>query len=288
MTSFRSRSWLICGALILVMSSWAGSAFAGIVQTAPFSYLSNIFNQDSMVSALGGQRVDIRINASQTLYSPQTFESDGAALDRLVAASGLGQSLTIPTFYVDSMGGNTVGLGFVGDNGLSLLTSFQETLQVRPEGRDYEGCARDFPNSRGCYYVIPAITEADITRGLWRSAIVLAHEIGHNFGLGHSIDGLMGSYVPSLLDVMNPLSYSLSSFEVDAILRSPLLQFDRSGGRFIEIAPFSVLLATAVPEPSTLPLVALALLLRLAPLSRQRRSRRMTSDAAPQNSAAGV
>ncbi|QDT13386.1 PEP-CTERM sorting domain-containing protein [Planctomycetes bacterium K23_9] len=73
-------------------------------------------------------------------------------------------------------------------------------------------------------------------------AELIAHEMSHNLGLGHSGAGLMGSTLNG--------NTSLTASEVNTIRNSSLVQTDASGS-FINVTPILVT-ATAVPEPSAM------------------------------------
>lgn len=240
----RLLSVLSLGALVALSS--IGAAIAGTVQPEPLGlgYLQQIFRQQSILDRTQGAGINLTILPTRTIRGPTT-NIGVAELDQLVQMSGLDYSLTIPIFYVDSYQSNSVrGLGYFGNNGVTVLTSYQETLQVHPEMRDYETCTADFGYT--CYYVIPEVTPSDIPLGWLASATVLAHEIGHNLGLPHANSGLMYPLVPPYHDI-DPSDYALTDAQVSTVLASPLVS-TFGGLRQIVIAPFSV---AAIPEPST-------------------------------------
>lgn len=248
-------------------------AHAGLVQTIPLPYLQDVFTQRSVLDA-----TDIglyfKIQPTQTLYMPTTaVDLAGSSLHDLAVASGLQDTLSIPVFYIDSFSiAGVVGLGFMNDNGVALLTSFQETLIMHDAYRVYESCSW-LPGST-CWYDVPAVTRTDVNLGWFRSATVLAHEIGHNLGLRHQSGGLMNGTIAPLSEARNPSSYLLTDDEVSLMLESPFVQTSSRGYKFIEIVPFNVLLesddpARAVPEPATFLVAALGLLC-LAVVQRRR------------------
>ncbi len=85
-------------------------------------------------------------------------------------------------------------------------------------------------------------------------AELMAHELGHNLGLGHdpapNNDNLMDAIVGS--SPGPPQTTTLSPLQVNTILffGGPSVQTDVSG-KFIQLQPV-LIVATAVPEPSTL------------------------------------
>jgi hypothetical protein len=242
----------IAGAAIALGVSLAaissGLAHAGQVQPRPLDFLYTIFDQPSILTRTAGMGIDILWlgPTPQTIYARETG-IDGAAIDALVGAAGMTNSLVIPVFYIDSYAEpGTIALAKFNDNGVTVSTKSQETLQVRPAYNDYETCTAE----RGyeCYYPMPAVTAQDIPRGWLASAAILAHEIGHNLGLQHTNGGLMNSSAPSWDKFLAPQDYALTDSQVQTMLASPFVRTGPAGYRYIVLAPFSV---SAVPEPST-------------------------------------
>lgn len=84
------------------------------------------------------------------------------------------------------------------------------------------------------------------------NAELLAHELGHNLGLGHN------SGNENLMDAFLNGGTDLSSSEVATLMVSPLIQFD-SAGFFIEVLPVLVVaVASQVNAPAVSSLLLLA------------------------------
>ncbi|WP_296048981.1 hypothetical protein [uncultured Alteromonas sp.] len=84
------------------------------------------------------------------------------------------------------------------------------------------------------------------------NAELLAHELGHNLGLGHN------SGNENLMDAFLNGGTDLSSSEVVTLMGSPLIQFD-SAGFFIEVLPVLVVaVASQVNAPAVSSLLLLA------------------------------
>jgi hypothetical protein len=259
----------LSGWAALMFFSSSDSAIAGTAQLQPLSYLDTIFNQQSVLDETGGRGIEFTIDATKTIYGP-TDNIGGDELSDLVGLSGLSNTLIIPLLYIDSYQvPSTLGLSFVGDNGVTLLTSYQQTLTVHPEIDDYATCTAD--QGFTCYYIDPEVTPSDIPLGWMASAAVVAHEIGHDLGLQHSTSGLMDPFAP-LWNTFDPSDYALSDDQVSTILASRFVQNVGDGGPLkIEIEPFSVLsAAAAVPEPSTWVLAIGGMALAGAALRRRR------------------
>lgn len=231
------------GALIACLAA-TGAAHAGYV-TQPESQLDRIFSQPSF----GAQRVDVRFNARQTLYSSALANVDtsgdvGALFARATSPT------SIYAFYVDAV-------NWCGSYATAII-----------------GCG-EWPGNA-------IVIESNWAASTYGSTLI-AHEAGHNLGLGHVSGG-----TPNLMNGTLGGSTALTSSQVSRILSSPLVQW-RDGLRTLSITPIAVVAsgaayagvpaarlggATAVPEPPTTPLAAVALALAaLFGLGRERRRR---------------
>jgi hypothetical protein len=234
------------GVCVAAISS--GPAHAGQVQPGPLDSLYTIFRQPSIKARTGGMGIDIQWYSlvPQKIYANSTG-IDAAAIDALVGAVGMTNSLVIPVFYVDSYADpGVLGLSKFGDNGVTVSTESQETLQVGPAYNDFVTCTAE--QGYTCFYPRPAVTAQDIPLGWLTSGAILAHEIGHNLGLQHTNGGLMDPTAPTWDTFLAPQDYTLTDSEVQTILASPYVRTGPGGYRVIVLAPFSVV---SVPEPST-------------------------------------
>jgi hypothetical protein len=237
-------------------------AAAGVASTAahagyisrPEAALDRIFSQ----SSFGAQRVDVRFNAGQTLASAALANVDtsgdiGALFSRATSAT------TVYAFYVDAV-------NWCGSYATGII-----------------GCG-EMP---GNAIVIESNWAASPTYG----ATLIAHEMGHNLGLGHVssanlMNGMLGS------------STALSSTQVSRILTSSLVQW-RNGIRTVSITPIAVTTGAtavstaaatsaggatvnAVPEPGAASLALLALgIAAVFSARRPRATRAPTASGAP-------
>ncbi len=171
-----------------------------------------IFSQESF----GDTPVSIRFNPPQTIVAPQYL-----VINTLADLQGLyslvpNPAPTVVVFFVDTI--DACG-----------------TVDVSADGR-YFGCAQ-LP---GNFQVLNSAKAAEFP------AKLLAHELGHNFGLEHTTLGLM---TPQL----EFGGTELFEDQVAQILQSPLIQIDANGQRYVTVTPIAIV---GTPEPSTLLLLS--------------------------------
>jgi hypothetical protein len=82
----------------------------------------------------------------------------------------------------------------------------------------------------------------------------MGHELGHNMNLEHDLF----SGHTNLMAPFFPMGPDVTEEQVANMLQSPLVQTDSTGQRFIAITPIAIV-GAAVPEPSTLLLLSVAL-----------------------------
>ena len=189
------------------------AAALGLALSAPMAEAATVTTNESGLDAVfsqisfGNSPIDVRFNATQTLVNGNLLNIDTAAKSSALFGMANSSGPAIDMFFVDTIdycgGYNTsiVGCGFVGAAGLMVESIF----------------------AAGSYGVE-----------------LLAHELGHNLGLGHGGCGLMG---PALNN-----NTCLSAAEVSTILLSSLVQRD-SNGLYIEINPWLVT-AAQIPLPA--------------------------------------
>lgn len=182
--------------------------------TAPAAHAAFITTHEAELEALfagNGLSIDVRYLPSQQIVDPGLLSlTDASQFQELLALPGA-PSPTISLLFIDN-------LEWCGVSDPNLV-----------------GCA-ELPGHRG-------VVES-VFAGSALGDELVAHEIGHMFGLTHVSD-------PNRL--MDPIIYGgtlLTSAEQSTILASPLIQND--GVDYIEILPI-----LAVPEPGVLALWAL-------------------------------
>lgn len=170
--------------------------------------VNEIFSQASF----GDMPVSVRFNAPETIVAPQYL-----VINTLADLQGLYNLVpnpfpTIAAFFVDTI-------------------RACDQVDVSQDGSDY-GCAQ-LP---GNFQVLNSAKAVEFP------AKLMAHKLGHNFGLEHTSLGLMTSHLEFG-------GTELFEDQVEQILESPLVQIDANGQRFIQVQPIAIV---GTPEPSTL------------------------------------
>jgi len=177
----------------------SGAAHAGYI-SRPEAALDRIFSQ----SSFGTQRIDVRFNAGQTLASAALANADSRS-DISALFSRATSATTVYAFYVDAV-------NWCGSYAAGII-----------------GCG-EMP---GNAIVIESNWAASPTYG----AALIAHEMGHNLGLGHVASS-------NLMNGMLGGSTALTASQVSRILASGLVQL-RDGVRTLSITPIAVTSGTA-------------------------------------------
>lgn len=189
-------------------------AKAGFITTNELA-LDAIFSQASF----GFTPIDIRIGAASEIVAPSLLNITSNAEVSQLFNMHIGALNIVNFYFIDTISacGGTINTGIVGCGELP--------------GNDF-------------------VVESSFAAGRFGGEL-LAHELGHNLGLGHRSGGLMN---PSLNN-----STTLTSGEVSLIRNSPLVQTD--GQDFwININPVLIVAVASrpVPEPTTLVLFLLS------------------------------
>jgi hypothetical protein len=183
----------------LVLAITAGAANAGYI-TQPEPALDRIFGQASF----GAQRVDVRFNARQTLYSSALARVDSSG--DLNALFGRATSATtLYAFYVDTV-------DWCGGYATAII-----------------GCG-EWPGNA-------VVLESSWAASSYGAALI-AHEAGHNLGLGHV------STRANLMYGALTGATALTTTQAGRILASPLVQW-RDGLRTLSITPIAVVAGSA-------------------------------------------
>jgi hypothetical protein len=192
-------------ALVILLAPVIAKAGAITIDEAG---VNAIFSQESF----GDTPVSVRFNPPETIVAPQYL-----VINTLADLQGLYSLVpnpfpTIAAFFVDTI--RACG-----------------QVDVSDDGTDY-GCAQ-LP---GNFQVLNS------KKAVAFPAKLMAHELGHNFGLEHTSLGLMTSRLEFG-------GTELFEDQVEEILESPLVQIDANGQRFIQVQPIAIV---GTPEPSTL------------------------------------
>lgn len=201
--------------LLLTLGLLIVSQSKAAIITVNESGLDDIFSQTSF----GAIPIDIRIGATSEIIFPSLLDITTDAEVAQLFNLHVGAFNVVNFYFIDSISacGGTINVNIV-------------------------GCG-EFPGN-------DFVVESNFAAGIYGNEL-LAHELGHNLGLGHTSGGLMN---PSLNN-----STTLTSGQVSSLRNSPLVQ--TNGQEYwIDINPVLIVAAasTPIPEPSTLVLLLLS------------------------------
>lgn len=181
-------------------------------------------------TSFGNSPVDIRLGAAIEHVAPSLLSVDSASAWSMLTSAHYGAANVVNFWFLND-------ITWCGNNFIF-----------------YVGCGETPGNDFA--------VESNYADSLF-NAELLAHELGHNLGLGHNSgsDNLMDAFLNGGKD--------LSNTEVATIMSSPLVQFD-STGFFIEVLP--VLVVAIATQVSTPPVTLLLLMSCLLVWVRRRRS----------------
>lgn len=175
--------------------------------------LDDIFSQASF----GADTIDIRFNAQQSINSAAFLTIDNES-ELLALFAQANDFPAVNLYFVDAV-------NYCGSYNVAIV-----------------GCAARPGND--------LVVESGIAAGAL-GAELIAHELGHNLGLGHP------SGTGNLMNGSLNGSTFLTSAQVTSILDSPLIQLD-GAQRYLSITPYLVE-AAAVPLPAAAPFMFSAL-----------------------------
>lgn len=182
--------------------------------------MTAIFSQASF----DGTPIGIRFNPSREIVAPQLLNINTLADLQALYSLATDPAPAVTAFFVDQ-------LNFCG-SAEPIITGL------------YAGCAQ-LPG----HIFVEASDAAEIVPGP-----LMGHELGHNLNLQHE---LLGSST-NLMAPFFPPGPDVTEEQVANMLQSPLVQTDSAGQRFIAITPIAIV-GAAIPEPSTLLLLGVAL-----------------------------
>ena len=218
------RTPLIHAAMALLLASLSSPVWSAMV-TLPEAAVESIFAQSGFADP-----IDLRIGPTIQYVAPDLLDVDSSAEFNLLRNNYFGlPNTTVRLFFVDT-------ISWCGDNG------------------NVAGCANS------TIAILDSATAASPTVG----DELIAHELGHVFGLEHtSGDNLMN---PTINDGRN----ALTLVQITELLDDYNVLFDINNKPYVNISPVLVVAAaTAVPLPGA----ALLMLGALLPLGAVRRRR---------------
>ena len=198
----------------------------GSTSTANAAYVTNIETQlDAIFSqaSFGATPIDIRWGAITQLVAPTLLDITMSSEVTDLFSNHTGGANTVNFYFIDTI--SACGL----TTGVPGIVGCGET-----PGNDF-------------------VVESDFAAHATIGPELLAHDLGHNLGLGHPS--------PPPLNLMNPFingNTDLTMAQVATILGSPLVQIDQSGQHYIDINPVLVV-ASAVPLPGAFVLMLVGL-----------------------------
>ncbi len=218
----KSRSKLVLSALIVVAGFIAMPSWAAFITTNEVGMDSIFADPD-----FGTDTIDIRFNPSVTHY-----DSTGTLLN--IDSSSKFSSLS--TFYQGLFPANIVRMFFV------------DTITFCGGKGGFAGCA----DNPGNNIFVNSVRAANTGYG----KVINSHELAHNLGVtahdNTSVDEMGNPNNLMHSTVTNSNHTDLLPAQVDAILMSPLIQFDGSQ-RFVSITPILITdIPVVVPIPSAL------------------------------------
>jgi hypothetical protein len=210
-TMINEKRTIIVIAKILFLFASAQS-FAAIV-TINEAGLDTVFSQP----VFRDRQIDIRINPIVTIYNSDYLNVDTEAeYDELISQGSFGLTEQgINVYFVDNI------------------------FWCKGSG-DFSGCSQRPGNN--------IVLRSETAKNSVFTVELLAHELGHNLGMGHLTRG------PNLMSPLLNGETKLEFSQVARIFLSPLIQRDSNNNPFIELTPVLVSSSRSMPTPTPVPL----------------------------------